>query len=230
MWLFSADTIPVAGQPPAKGVTPGMNVRLTRQGSGAYQTPLLAGILPLWRLHEAHLSTQPARSQAASRLSAPHGNHGRPQSAGPPPREGAQAPFRVRRGRRLALPPLVTLKRRPEFLAVNAGARAAKPGFVLLGLPRPTDTGRVASDAIRCGLTVTKKIGNAVQRNRARRRLRALARAHIPTSGQPGWDYVLIARDGALSRDFVQLEADLESALEMLHKARRPSKRREDGP
>jgi ribonuclease P protein component len=121
------------------------------------------------------------------------------------------------------------LKRRPEFLAVNNGVRVAKPGFVLLGLERGPEAAS-ASD-VRYGLTVTKRIGNAVQRNRARRRLRALAQARLSTSGRSGWDYVLIARDAALSRDFTQLEGDLESALEMLHKARRPPIRvsREDG-
>ena len=115
--------------------------------------------------------------------------------------------------------PLQTLKRRPDFLAANGGLRAAKPAFVLLGLVRKGD--HVPPAAIRIGLTVTKKIGNAVQRNRARRRLRALCHAGLPAKGRPGWDYVLIAREGALTCDFAAMAGDLESALEMLHKARR---------
>lgn len=105
---------------------------------------------------------------------------------------------------------------------MNAGVRAAKPGFVLLGLARRQDSPHIDPQAIRFGLTVTKKIGKAVKRNRARRRLRAVARSRLPSLGHPGWDYVLIARDGALDRPFAALQNDLESALEMLHKARQP--------
>jgi ribonuclease P protein component len=120
------------------------------------------------------------------------------------------------------LHPVSTLKKRPEFLAVNAGARAAKPGFVLLGLARGDSQAHIGAEAMRFGLTVTKKIGNAVKRNRARRRLRAIAQSRLPALGRQGWDYVLIARDGAVTRSFAALQNDLESALEMLHKARRP--------
>ena len=120
---------------------------------------------------------------------------------------------------------LLTLKRRPEFLFVNGGARVSRSGFVLLGRPRG-DTGKAAPDAVRYGLTVTKRIGSAVARNRARRRLRAVAQAQLAAGGRPGWDYVLIARGGALTCDFTQLEGELESALEMLHKAGLLSERR----
>lgn len=91
---------------------------------------------------------------------------------------------------------------------------------MLLGLARGSDA-KVAPETVRFGLTVTKKVGNAVVRNRARRRLRALARAHLAVGGQPGWDYVLIAREGAVARDFEVMGRDLETALEMLHKAGR---------
>ena len=117
---------------------------------------------------------------------------------------------------------MTTLKRRPEFLAVNVGARASKPGFVLLGLAREAGAPHIGPETIRFGLTVTKKIGKAVTRNRARRRLRAAAQSRLPMLGRPGWDYVLIAREGAVTRAFDALQSDLESALEMLHKARQP--------
>ena len=117
---------------------------------------------------------------------------------------------------------MTTLKRRPEFLAVNAGVRASKPGFVLLGLARGGGEPHIGADTIRLGLTVTKKIGKAVKRNRARRRLRAVAQSRLPALGRAGWDYVLIAREQAIDRPFTALQSDLESALEMLHKARRP--------
>jgi ribonuclease P protein component len=118
------------------------------------------------------------------------------------------------------LPKLETLKRRAEFLAANSGARAARAGFVLLGRRRK-DEEKPAGDLIRFGLTVTKRTGGAVERNRIRRRLRALARDHLPVWGRAGWDYVLIGRKPALSRPYAALERDLESALEMLHKAGR---------
>ena len=105
---------------------------------------------------------------------------------------------------------------------MNAGVRAAKPGFVLLGLAREGGETHIGADTIRFGLTVTKKIGKAVKRNRARRRLRAVAQSRLPSLGRPGWDYVLIAREAAIERPFTTLQGDLESALEMLHKARQP--------
>ena len=82
------------------------------------------------------------------------------------------------------------------------------PGFVLL--VRPRDDG---SDAIRVGYTVTKKIGNAVVRNRMKRRFRALARDVLPDSGVPGADHVLIGRSGGVERDFSRLRAELLKAL-----------------
>jgi ribonuclease P protein component len=113
---------------------------------------------------------------------------------------------------------LESLKKRADFLAVNHGLRSPTPAFVLLGKVR-LEASLVPPQLIRFGLTVTRKVGNAVVRNRIRRRLRAIARGVLRYGGKPGWDYVLIARDAALARDFKVLGRDLESALEMLHKA-----------
>ncbi len=66
---------------------------------------------------------------------------------------------------------------------------------------------------MRFGITVTKKIGNAVVRNRMKRRFRALLRELLPAQGLPGHDYVLIGREGGVERDFAALRAELTAAL-----------------
>jgi ribonuclease P protein component len=103
---------------------------------------------------------------------------------------------------------LTTLTKRRDFLAANSGKRAPMPGFVLL--MRARDDG---DPAMRVGYTVTKKIGNAVVRNRIKRRFRALARDVLPISGVAGADHILIGRNDGLTRDFAQLKADLVKAL-----------------
>jgi ribonuclease P protein component len=83
---------------------------------------------------------------------------------------------------------------------------------------RRDQTGPASTAAgARFGLTVTKKIGGAVVRNRVRRRLRALTAGLDPTKVRPGFDYVLIARSAALSRAFPDLKADLDLALSRVH-------------
>jgi ribonuclease P protein component len=101
---------------------------------------------------------------------------------------------------------LSVLSRRADFLAANRGLRIARPGFVLLA--RPNDTGE-----IRFGITVTKKIGNAVVRNRMKRRFRELLRDALPVEGLPGHDHVLIGREGGVERDFATLRGELSAAL-----------------
>ena len=85
------------------------------------------------------------------------------------------------------------------------------PGFVLLVRPRGDDdmTSRV-------GFTVTKKIGNAVVRNRMKRRFRALVRETFPDHAIPGADHVLIGRAGGIERDFASLADELKRALKKL--------------
>ena len=85
------------------------------------------------------------------------------------------------------------------------------PGFVLLVRPRDD-----ADDTIRVGFTVTKKIGNAVVRNRMKRRFRALARETLPEHGIAGADHVLIGRAGGIERDYASLAAELKRALKKL--------------
>ena len=85
------------------------------------------------------------------------------------------------------------------------------PGFVLL--VRDRDDG---SDDLRVGFTVTRKIGNAVVRNRMRRRFRELARELLPAGGVPGADHVLIGRNGGIERDYAELKAELAKACAKL--------------
>jgi ribonuclease P protein component len=74
--------------------------------------------------------------------------------------------------------------------------------------------------APRIGFTASRKVGIAVARNRARRRLKAAAEAVLPKRGEPGFDYVAIARSETLTRRFADLVADLETALGRVHKTR----------
>ncbi|TMJ65004.1 MAG: ribonuclease P protein component [Alphaproteobacteria bacterium] len=107
---------------------------------------------------------------------------------------------------------LETLKVRTDFLRVaGGGRRAAGRGLVVQAAPRPHQPSGAAR--IRVGFTASRKVGNAVVRNRAKRRLRAAAASVLPALGQPGTDYVLIARAGTADRPFAELVADLEAAL-----------------
>lgn len=98
--------------------------------------------------------------------------------------------------------------RRADFLAANRGRRAPMPGFVLLVRERGD-----GDPAMRYGITVTKKVGGAVIRNRMKRRFRVLARELLPLHGIAGADHVLIGRDGGIERDFSLLHAELGKAL-----------------
>lgn len=111
-------------------------------------------------------------------------------------------------------PALHTLRVRREFLAVAKGDKQVRRGLVLQARARQPDTNDAA---IRFGLTATKKIGNAVIRNRTRRRLRVLAREILSAHGQPGYDYVLIGRAATKHRTWDSLRTDLRSALTQLH-------------
>ena len=128
-----------------------------------------------------------------------------------------------------AEPTLRRLRRRPEFLRVrHKGRRWIAPGLVLQACAvrnaGPARTARTEEPAdIGFGLTASKKVGNAVERNRARRRLRALAAGDLRRLAKPGTDYVLIARRATLTRPWPDLRRDLYAALGRLKKLRRPA-------
>ncbi|GHA87111.1 ribonuclease P protein component [Algimonas arctica] len=118
---------------------------------------------------------------------------------------------------------LGTLRKRSEFLYVREGDYAARGAVVIQTRENPSTADTPHSDgpnaknlAIRFGVTATKRIGNAVIRNRAKRRLRRVAHQLLPTLGRPGQDYVLIARDRTPTRDWDQLIDDATRALHSL--------------
>jgi ribonuclease P protein component len=106
-------------------------------------------------------------------------------------------------------PPFKTprLKRRAEFLAVaSKGAKAPMPGLVMQLMPRADDS------PFRVGFTVTKKVGNAVVRNRTKRRLREAVRLGLDAEAYRGFDMVVIGRDRTAGRPFTDLMADVRRA------------------
>ena len=112
------------------------------------------------------------------------------------------------------------LKRRADFLRIaRAGRKYATRGLVLQSAPTPNDV-LVPECDLRIGFTVTKRVGNAVVRNRARRRLRAAARTVFPSRATPGFDYVVIARQSTPIRAFSDLIGDMETALMRLNAVR----------
>lgn len=118
--------------------------------------------------------------------------------------------------------PYLVMTRRADFLAANRGLRVARAGFVLLALGN-------GGQGLRLGITVTKKIGNAVVRNRMKRRFRALAREVLPTHGLADTDHVLIGRDGGVERDFAALRDELVAALERAKAGKGDPPRRRPG-
>ena len=108
---------------------------------------------------------------------------------------------------------LVVLNKRADFVKASSGFRHGTPGFHLQARPRGQDIG------VRVGFTCSKKVGNAVARNRAKRRLREVARLVLPTHGIHGWDYVLVGRANVTAtHDFKAMQTDLVQALARIHK------------
>lgn len=115
--------------------------------------------------------------------------------------------------------PLETLTRRQDFLACARARKWVAPGLILQARQRPPG----GPETARVGYTCSKKIGNAVTRNRAKRRLREAARARLRPVARPGWDYVLIGRPKAtVGAPFTALLDDLSVAISRLHRPPKP--------
>ncbi len=115
---------------------------------------------------------------------------------------------------------IVTLKRRQDFLKAARARRCRRTAFTLLANKR---TAEKDADCMRLGLTCSKRIGGAVLRNRAKRRLREAARIALPQYGHLGWDYVLIGiPHHSVNQEFSSLLSDLCTALRRIHDPTRP--------
>ena len=108
-------------------------------------------------------------------------------------------------------PSLDRLRIRADFLRAARGIRRSNASLTLETCPTPEPA--LKPDVLRVGFTASKKVGNAVARNRAKRRLRAAAAALLPLYGVAGHDYVLVARTATLARPFPALLEDLKAAL-----------------
>jgi ribonuclease P protein component len=182
------------------------------------------------QLRETDLPAEQIGAQAPSRLSRPHGDQERPQGCGRAANARTQAAQRV-----IGACPrsgfagfccaksycaefyraMERLKRRTDFRAAARGARAQSTGFVLQARRR-ADEG-----SARVGFTVSRQVGNAVERNRVRRRLRELVRLARPGSLYAGHDYVLVGRRTALEAPFGEMMQELEAVLDRIHSRER---------
>jgi ribonuclease P protein component len=176
------------------------------------------GRTPRYQINEAHLSTIQTRAEAPARLPRPHGHQGWPWRRRRTPQPWPQAAFRLTEGRPLpgvnrvpAATNIRRLRKRSEFLAVRGGEKRRGRLFLLEVLERGDD------GPPRVGFTVTKKAGNAVIRNRIRRRLKEALRVHAAGDMAAGSDYVIVGREDVLAAPFGQIAAELSRRIRSRH-------------
>jgi ribonuclease P protein component len=169
--------------------------------------------------HEAHLPAEQPCPLASPRFPPAHVDRKRSRHPERPPRAWPQEAVGLIAGATAGrdMRGYTVIKKRSDFLAANRGKRYAAPGFVLLVFDRRDD-----DPAKRVGITITKKVGNAVVRNRMRRRFRELARQLLDNHGKAGADHILIGREGGIERDFVMLREEMVKALDKLSFSIRP--------
>lgn len=152
---------------------------------------------------ETHIPAKPTQARENTRVPLADGNKERTQGSGEPSRQRPQTSRNDVSDRTI-----VRLKTRPQFLAAAKGP-AIRRGLVVV----QTRDRRDDNSSVGAGFTATKKIGKAVVRNRAKRRLREAARLLLPLHGQSGWDYVFIARNETAVAPWSRLLDDVETAL-----------------
>ena len=183
------------------------------------------------RVHQTDFPAEQPEAQAAPRVPRAHGDQERPENPGLPPRQGPQAPERVSApvtsNARVSVPAtpdsklqidVLRLRVRREFLFVAAGFAERRRLIVVQARRRTLPRAEAGA-----GFTTTKKVGNSVIRNRARRRLREAARALLPQLGVAGADYVFIARQETAMAPWPRLLDDMEMALISLRRRLLPA-------
>jgi ribonuclease P protein component len=158
---------------------------------------------------ERDVSAQPTGAQTPPRLPRAHGDRGRPKGSGASPGQGPQEAVGLDT-------PVQRLRKRAEFVYVQKGERRSRPTLNSQARRRAPD------GEARVGFTATKKIGNAVVRNRAKRRLREAARQLLPLFGLPGVDYVFLAREETAVAPWPVLLDDMKDTLLRLAALLRP--------